>query len=63
MFPNLLKVVQVKCLKLLRIRLWVTVSTANQTQWSREPKPFKPIELEQALEDLAEAIGLMEDPR
>ena len=32
---------------------WVTGSTTNRTQWStgptsREPKPFKPIELEQA---------------
>ena len=26
----------------------VTGSAANQTQWSTEPKPFKPIELEQA---------------
>ena len=42
MFPNLLKMVQVKCLKLLRIRLWgfifrVTGSTANQTQRSAGP--------------------------
>ena len=52
MFPNLLKMVQVKCLKLLRIRLWglynrVTGSTGNGTR-IKEPKPFKPIELEQS---------------
>ena len=52
MFPNLLKILQVKHLKLLRIRLWgcinrVTGSAANHTQRSRESKPFKPIELEQ----------------
>ena len=52
MFPNLLKMVQVKCLKLLRIRLWgciiwVTGSAGNETR-IKEPKPFKPIELEQA---------------
>ena len=38
--------------------------SGNQTpeaQWSTEPKPFKPIECK--LEDLTEAIGLMEDPR
>ena len=48
--------VQVEHLKLLRIRLWgyrVTGSATNQAQRSagpasREPKPFKPIELEQA---------------
>ena len=45
--------VQVEHLKLLRIRLWgcmigVTGSAANHTQLSREPEPFKPIELEQA---------------
>ena len=41
--------VQVKCLKLLRIRLYnrVTGSTGNETR-VKEPKPFKPIELEQA---------------
>ena len=44
--------VQVKRLKLLRIRLWglynrVTGSTGNETR-IKEPKPFKPIELEQA---------------
>ena len=67
MFPNLLKMVQVKRLKLLRIRLWsyiivllvplvmevmelynsITGSTGNGTR-IKEPKPFKPIELEQA---------------
>ena len=52
MFPNLLKMVQVKRLKLLRIRLWgciigFTGSTGNEMRM-KEPKPFKPIELEQA---------------
>ena len=44
----------------------VTGSTANQaqeTQRSAEPKPFKPIELEQAFRGAYKAIGLMEDPR
>ena len=45
--------VQVKCLKLLRVRLWGCIigllgSTGNETRL-KEPKPFKPIELEQAL--------------
>ena len=30
---------------------------------SREPEPFKPIELEQAFSGACRAIGLMEDPR
>ena len=50
MFPNLLKMVQVKHLKLLRIRLWgciITGSTGNEMR-IKEPKPFKLIELEQA---------------
>ena len=52
MFPNLLKMVQVKHLKLLRIRLWGYIirllgPTGNETR-IKEPKPFKPIELEQA---------------
>ena len=49
MFPNLLKMVQVEHLKLLRIRLYnrVTGSADNETI-IKEPKPFKPIELEQA---------------
>ena len=43
--------VQIKHLKLLRIRLWglynrVTGSTGNETR-IKKPKPFKPIELEQ----------------
>ena len=43
--------VQVKRLKLLRIRLWgciITGSTGNDTR-IKEPEPFKPIELEQAI--------------
>ena len=61
MFPNLLKMVQVECLKLLRIRLWgcmigllVPPNRAQAPQppsggaASTEPKTFKPIELEQA---------------
>ena len=62
MFPNLLKMVQVECLKLLRIRLWgcmigllVPPNRAHAPQplsgpgtASAEPKPFKPIELEHA---------------
>ena len=52
MFPNLLKMVQVKRLKLLRIRLWgciigLLVPLVKKTR-IKEPKPFKPIELEQA---------------
>ena len=52
MFPNLLKMVQVKRLKLFKdkvIGLYnrVTGSTGNETI-IKEPKPFKPIELEQA---------------
>ena len=53
MFPNLLKMVQVKRLKLLRIRLWGCIigllhgSTGNETR-IKELKPFKPIELGQA---------------
>ena len=51
MFPNLLKMVQVKRLKLLRINVMglynrITGSTGNETR-IKEPKPFKPIELEQ----------------
>ena len=41
----------------------VTGSATNQTQQSAEPEPFKPIELEQVLMGLTEAIELMEDPR
>ena len=64
MFPNQLKMVQVKHLKLLRIRLWGCIigSTGNETR-IKEPKPFKPIELEQAFKGLTGPIGLMEDPR
>ena len=52
MFPNLLKMVQVKRLKLLRIRLWgciigLLVPLVKKREF-KEPKPFKAIELEQA---------------
>ena len=49
MFPNLFKMVQIKRLKLLRIRLWgwVTGSAGNEMR-IKGPEPFKPIELEQA---------------
>ena len=51
MFPNLLKMVQVKHLKLKVMGLYnrVTGSTGNETR-IKEPRPFKPIELEQAFE-------------
>ena len=38
----------------------VTGSAGKETR-IKEPKPFKPIELEKLLEDLTEAIGLMEN--
>ena len=52
MFPNLLKMVQVKHLKPFKDKVMglynrVTGSTGNETR-IKEPKPFKPIELEQA---------------
>ena len=34
--------------KIMALYNGVTGSAANQTQWSAEPEPFKPIELEQA---------------
>ena len=40
----------------------VTGSTGNKTR-IKEPKPFKPIELEQAFEGAASPIGLMENQR
>ena len=52
MFPNLLKMVQVKHIKTFNDKVMglynrVTGSTGNETR-IKEPKPFKPIELEQA---------------
>ena len=52
MFPNLSKIVQVKHLKTFKDKVMglynrVTGSTGNETR-IKEPKPFKPIELEQA---------------
>ena len=41
----------------------VTGSAANQTQWSREPKPFKPIELEQVFRGSYRSFRVMEDQR
>ena len=40
----------------------VTGSTGNETR-IKEPKPFKPIELEQAFGGLTGPIGLMENQR
>ena len=52
MFPNLLKMVQSKAFKTFKEKVMglynrVTSSTGNETR-IKEPKPFKPIELEQA---------------
>ena len=52
MFPNLLKIVQVKHFKTFKDKVMglynrVTGSTGNETR-IKEPKPFKPIELEPA---------------
>ena len=38
-------------------------STAKQGAASTEPKPFEPVELEQAFGGFTGPIGLMEDPR
>ena len=67
MFPNLLKMVLVKRLKLLRIRLWgciigLLVAAGNETR-IKEPEPFKPIELEQAFNGAYRSYRVNERPR
>ena len=48
--------------KVMGLYIRVTGSTGNETR-IKEPKPFKPIEFEQAFGGAYGPIGLMEDPR
>ena len=74
MFPNLLKMVQVKRLKLLRIRLWGCITgllvppngvQARQLPSEAQPElePFKPLSLSKLSMGLTGPIGLVGPPR
>ena len=67
MFPNLLKMVQVKRLKLLRIRLWgCIIGLLVPLVMKRElknPNHLNQWRLSKLSEGLTGPIGLMEDPR
>ena len=66
MFPNLLKMVQVKRLKLLRIRLWgCIIGSLVPLVMKRElknPDNLNQQSLSKLSEGLTGPIGLMEDP-
>ena len=67
MFPNLSKMVQVKCLKLLRIRSWgyiigLLVPLVMKLEL-KNPNHLNQQSLSKLSEGLTGPIGLMEDPR